>query len=138
MGGRLRPEWHRNIGAMRTTSDAPAVADAALTHALREAILALLSRRAPGKTICPSEVARHVASTNPPQIPPQLQPHLQPQISASHNAWRALMPVVRDVARAMAAAGEIDITQQGIALNPALPWKGAIRLRLRERTCDKT
>jgi hypothetical protein len=133
MGGRIRPEWHRNIGAMRTTSDAPAVADAALTHALREAILALLSRRAPGKTICPSEVARHVASTNPPQIPPQIQP----QIRASHNAWRALMPVVRDVARAMATAGEIDITQQGIALNPALPWKGAIRLRLRERTQEK-
>ena len=46
--------------------------------------------RGTSKTICPSEVAR-----------------------ALDEEWRALMPVVRAAADAMAARGEVVVTQQG-------------------------
>ena len=44
--------------------------------AIEQAILALLAERAPGKTICPSEVARALAQDNEAQ-------------------WRPMMPAVR-------------------------------------------
>jgi hypothetical protein len=78
------------------------------TAALESAILSLLAERAPGKTICPSEAARHIAPEN----------------------WRPLMPAVRAAAVRLAEVGRIDITQHGRAVNPATA-KGPLRLRLR-------
>ena len=71
------------------------------------AILDLLARRDPGKTICPSDAARAMGG---------------------EDAFRPLMPVVRDAARALVAEGRIEVTQKGepVDLDSA---RGAIRLR---------
>ena len=71
------------------------------------AILDLLAHRAPGKTICPSEVARALGGD---------------------DSFRPLMPVVRDAARALVAARRIEVTQSGepVDLDSA---RGAVRLR---------
>jgi hypothetical protein len=74
-----------------------------------QAILGLLARRDPGKTICPSEAARALGGD---------------------VGFRALMPLVRDAARELVSAGEIDVTQRGapVDLDTA---RGPIRLRRR-------
>jgi hypothetical protein len=73
-----------------------------------QAILDLLAQRDAGKTICPSEAARALGD----------------------DAFRPLMPVVRDAARTLAAAGRIEVTQGGepVDLDTA---RGPIRLRAR-------
>jgi hypothetical protein len=71
------------------------------------AILELLAQRETGKTICPSEAAR---------------------LLGSDEGFRALMPLVRDAARALVTAGRIEVTQSGqpVDLDTA---RGPIRLR---------
>ena len=75
--------------------------------AAEQAILDLLARRDPGKTICPSDAARALGGD---------------------DGFRPLMPVVRDAARALVAPGAIEVTQSGepVDLDTA---RGAIRLR---------
>jgi len=73
-----------------------------------ETILALLRSRPPVATICPSEVARALTA----------------------EAWRPLMPAVRDAARSLARAGRIEVCQRGAVLDPDGEWRGPIRLRL--------
>ena len=75
--------------------------------AAERAILDLLARRDPGKTICPSDAARALRGD---------------------DGFRPIMPVVRDAARALVAAGRIEVTQRGqpVDLDTA---RGAIRLR---------
>lgn len=68
----------------------------------------LLTRRGPGKTICPSEVAR-----------------------ALRTDWRPLMPAVRAVAADLAASGELAVTQKGRPADPVTA-RGPIRLGLPE------
>jgi hypothetical protein len=68
---------------------------------------ALLAQRAPGKTICPSEVARALA-----------------------DDWRPLMPQIRAVAAELVAAGEIEMTQKGTPIDPH-GARGPVRLRAR-------
>jgi hypothetical protein len=72
------------------------------------AILALLAQRDAGKTICPSEAARALAGD---------------------AAFRPLMPVVREVAAAMADEGRLEVTQRGEVVD-ARSARGPIRLRL--------
>lgn len=72
------------------------------------AIVALLRARADGATICPSEAARAVAPRD----------------------WRPLMPRVRDVASAMAAAGEVELRQRGRTVAPFEPVRGPLRIAL--------
>ena len=74
---------------------------------IRQSILDLLEQRGPGKTICPSEVARAVALDD----------------------WRPVMPLVREVVSGMVAEGVLLVTQAGQVVDPA-EAKGAIRLRL--------
>lgn len=82
---------------------------------LDTAILAHLTARGPGKSICPSEVARAQAPAN----------------------WRAHMPAVRDAARQLARDGRLRVTQGQRDLDPAEAWTGPIRLRLpRTPRCD--
>lgn len=76
---------------------------------LAAAIRALLRQRDPGKTICPSEVARIVGASQ----------------------WRDLMPVTREVAARLVAQGWLEITQKGVAVDN--PTRGAIRLRRKRR-----
>lgn len=73
---------------------------------LRQAIATLLAAREPPATICPSEVAR----------------------AAAPDAWRALMPRVREVAFAMARQGRIEVRQKGQPVAPDPPPRGPIRL----------
>lgn len=70
-------------------------------------IEALLDARGPGKTICPSEAARKLAGD---------------------GDFRPLMEPVRAAARGMVAAGTLEITQGGRAVDPA-GARGPIRLR---------
>ncbi len=74
-----------------------------------EAILALLARRRPGATICPSEAARALAPGD----------------------WRPLMPVVREAAAHLADLGRVEVTQQGRAVD-ARTVRGPVRVRLVE------
>ena len=76
---------------------------------IAQAIRDLTQARGPGKTICPSEVERHLSPAD----------------------WRPLMPRVREVASALQQRGEICITQQGVEVDP-LTCRGPIRLSLRE------
>lgn len=75
-------------------------------------ILRLLEQRAPGKTICPSEVARAVAG------------------SAQRAAWEPLMEPVRSVAARLVSERKIVITQKGQVIDGNTA-KGPIRFRLR-------
>jgi len=73
---------------------------------LRKAITTLLAAREPPATICPSEVAR----------------------TAAPDAWRPLMPRVREAAFAMAREGRIEVRQKGRPVPPDPPPRGPIRL----------
>jgi hypothetical protein len=77
-------------------------------HALESTILELLTRRGPGKTICPSDAAR------------VLDP----------DGWQELMEPARAAARRLVEEGRIVITQRGKIVDPA-HVKGPIRLKIR-------
>lgn len=77
-------------------------------QAVERAILDLLARRGPGRTICPSEAARAVRPD---------------------GDWRALMPTVRAEAARLAAQGRLVATRKGTPVDPATA-RGAIRLGL--------
>jgi uncharacterized protein DUF3253 len=76
---------------------------------LRQAILDLARERGPSSSICPSDAARAVGGEN----------------------WRDLMDQARDVARDLAKAGEVVVTQGGDELDPDATWRGPIRIRAR-------
>ena len=92
-------------------ADLTYVPDENTDRALEEAILRLLSARAPGKTICPSEAARAIAGDD-------------------RSAWELLMEPARLAAARLVAGGKLLITQRGHVVDGATV-KGPIRLRLR-------
>ena len=67
-------------------------ADHATEDQAREAILALLAERDPGKTICPSEAARTLAGDG------DFRPYMEP---------------VREAAGRLADEGKVEVTQKG-------------------------
>ena len=71
--------------------------------------LDLLGQRASTASICPSDVARALAG--------------------DEDTWRALMPLVREVAARLAREQRITITQGDVTLNPDRIDHGPIRLR---------
>ncbi|WP_435487812.1 DUF3253 domain-containing protein [Variovorax sp. GB1R11] len=75
---------------------------------IEQTILALLDRRDASASICPSEVARALAS--------------------SDVAWRALMPAVRRVAAKLAAKGALRVTRGEDEVDATSPG-GPVRLR---------
>ncbi|ASY31298.1 MULTISPECIES: DUF3253 domain-containing protein [unclassified Streptomyces] len=75
---------------------------------LERTILALLDRRAPGATICPSDAARAVHD-------------------GDDDGWRALMEPARRAARRLVAAGEVEITQGGHVVDADA--RGPVRIR---------
>jgi len=77
--------------------------------AIEQAILAMLAERAPGKTLCPSEVARALAQDNAAQ-------------------WRPMMPAVRSAADRLAGEGRLQVLQRGQAVASAVQAVGPIRL----------
>ncbi|WP_346332631.1 DUF3253 domain-containing protein [Prosthecobacter sp. SYSU 5D2] len=74
---------------------------------IAQAIMTLISARGMGKTICPSEVARHMSPSD----------------------WRPLMPQIREAARSLQVQGRIRVTQAGQDVNP-MHVHGPIRLGL--------
>jgi len=74
--------------------------------AIAHAIFTLLDTRAATASICPSEVARSLAP----------------------DAWRPLMPRVRAAARALAAAGRLEVLQGGRVIAGDIEPRGPIRL----------
>ncbi|CAG7609937.1 DUF3253 domain-containing protein [Rhodococcus opacus] len=73
---------------------------------LEERIRALLDARSANSSICPSDVARAVAPDD----------------------WRPLMEPVREAARRLADAGEVEVTQKGAVVDPGSA-RGPIRIR---------
>lgn len=65
-------------------------------HRLEAAIRTLLRHRSPDRTICPSDVARVVGG----------------------EQWRPLVPVAREVAADLHAAGQVEIRQKGNRVDP--------------------
>ncbi|MEM9098963.1 MAG: DUF3253 domain-containing protein [Pseudomonadota bacterium] len=83
-----------------------------MTKGLELLILHLCQERGPGKTICPSEVARAVET--------------------EEAAWRRLLPEIRRVASDMARDQKIAIYRKGRVIDPDAV-KGVIRLGLPPR-----
>jgi Protein of unknown function (DUF3253) len=77
----------------------------------REAILTLLDRRDPGKTICPSEAARALAGD---------------------GDFRPFMEPVREAAGRLALAGRVEVTQKGRRVDVAAA-RGPVRIGLPEQ-----
>jgi hypothetical protein len=75
---------------------------------IAQEIVHQLSRRAADSSICPSEVARALQS--------------------DEDAWRALMPQVREAAAAMRDEGRLRITRGGVDVPSDALHRGAIRL----------
>lgn len=80
-------------------------------EAIVETILALVGDRGSGKTICPSEVARHLGGPAP-------------------EAWSPLMQPVRRAAVALAKEGRIAILRKGKPVADPDDFRGVYRLRL--------
>ncbi len=107
-----RKSWAKNWAEVKFCSDACRKRrTSTVDQRLEETILQLLHARGAGKTICPSEAARAVASNE------------------ERDAWEPLMEPARAAARRLVAKGVIDITQAGHVVD-ASTAKGAIRLRL--------
>ncbi|CAD7712651.1 hypothetical protein LMG31886_02070 [Xanthomonas hydrangeae] len=68
---------------------------------------ALLARRLPQQSICPSDVAR--------------------ALSEDETHWRALMPQVRNVAADLARKDVVRVTQRGDVVDPGTV-RGPVRL----------
>ncbi len=77
-------------------------------EAITESMLALVAARGPGKTICPSEVARALAGDHP-------------------DNWGPLMQPVRRVAVRLAHEGRVLITRKGRPVDPD-DFRGVYRL----------
>ena len=108
-----RKAWAKHWDEVKFCSDACRKhKPGAEAGALEQAILKLLKERGAGKTICPSEAARAVATSD------------------AREAWEPLMEPARAAARRLVADGRIVVTQGGHIVDPSLA-KGAIRLRLR-------
>jgi hypothetical protein len=75
---------------------------------LERAIDALLDRRRPEASICPSEAARLVHP----------------------EGWRELMPAARAAAGRLAAAGAVEVTQAGAVVDVSTA-RGPVRVRRR-------
>ena len=75
--------------------------------AIERLIVSLLALRKETESICPSEIARAI----------------------DPDAWRALMAPIRVVAKRLAAAGIVEISQHGVVVVPNGHWRGPIRLR---------
>jgi hypothetical protein len=73
---------------------------------IRAALLRTARARGPGKSFCPSDVARDLA-----------------------DDWRPLMPVIRSVATDLQQEGRLTATQKGQAVDVATA-RGPIRLSL--------
>lgn len=104
-----RKKWARDWDAVRWCSDACRRRGLTATDAeLERALQALLDARAAAGSVCPSEAARAVAGDD--------------------GDWRELMEPARAAARRLVAAGEAQVTQRGVVVDPSTA-RGPIRVR---------
>jgi hypothetical protein len=82
--------------------------------AIAAEILRQVAMRGAGKSICPSDVARALAS--------------------AELEWRALMGAVRQAALALARDGRIEVLRKGRPVDPAAEIRGVIRLRVKDES----
>jgi hypothetical protein len=85
----------------------------------------LLEARASPKTICPSEVARSLSSSELDEL--------------NTREWRDVMPVIRERVWKMRDEGKVEIMQKGAVLSNDIGLegiKGPVRVRLK-RTEDQ-
>lgn len=87
-------------------------------RALEASILDLLSRRAGGASICPSEAAKEV---------------FLGEASGDEDGWRTLMEPARCAARRLVARGAVEITQKNQVVDPSTA-KGPIRVRVARKS----
>ncbi len=125
-----RKKWERNWEHVKFCSTAcrrHGVND--VDRQLEDSILRLLAGRSAKSTICPSEVARAVASAGTSRDPSHdgLKDRLNDG-SKDDEAWRELMEPTRRAARRLVAAGKVQITQRGAVVDPSTA-RGAIRIR---------
>jgi hypothetical protein len=80
-------------------------------EAVAAEILRLTALRGKAKSICPSEVARSLAT--------------------DEAAWRRLLGPVREAASDLAWQGRIDVLRKGKPVDPGEQIRGVIRLRIR-------
>jgi hypothetical protein len=92
--------------------------DAPIAERIREAMVELLVERGPGKTICPSEVARHLGDR-------------------FGWRWEDLMRPVRTVAATLADQGVLEATQNRRVVD-LRDVRGPVRLRLRPLIAVRT
>ena len=78
-------------------------------EAIARALLDLVAARGPGRTICPSEVARALGGPHP-------------------EGWGPLMQPVRRVAVRLAKAGEVRILRKGRPVADPDDFRGVYRL----------
>jgi hypothetical protein len=108
-----RPRWKRDWEQVTTCSGSCRKAGVRqLDRDLESAIEALLDRRAPTASICPSEAAR--------QVRPE--------------SWRPLMERARRAARRLVHAGRVELVQSGQVVDPSA-FRGPVRIR-RCRTAE--
>lgn len=93
----------------RSASSTTSPGDLPSDEVIATCIAELLDARARGASICPSDVARALCT--------------------DEAQWRAAMPRIREVARALARAGKLQVTQKQRALDPDATWRGPVRLR---------
>lgn len=74
-------------------------------HRATATILSLLTKRGPSSSICPSDVARVIASPD----------------------WRPAMDAVRKAAAALVTQGRIEVTQSGVSIADAAQAVGPVR-----------
>lgn len=111
-----RKKWERDWEGVRYCSDGCRRSGVRTVDTdLEAAVLRLLDARAAGATICPSEVARAVASAG----------------NGDDGAWRTLMEPARAAARRLVVRGEVEITQGGHVVADPSHAKGPIRIRRR-------
>lgn len=85
-----------------------------IDRGLESSIQELLSQRAEGASICPSEAAKAVSLRDE---------------GPGHGDWASLMEPARCAARRLAAAGAVEITQKSQVVDPSTA-KGPIRIRV--------
>jgi hypothetical protein len=106
-----RKKWSRDWEQVKHCSDScRRTRLTSLDHDLENAILKLLQERGPKRSICPSEAVREF-------------------INPEHQEWKVRCRQARQVAQRLAGRGEVEITQAGVAVDPARA-RGPIRIRL--------
>ena len=108
-----RKKWERDWDEVWYCSDGcrrRGVGD--VDRELEAAIRALLDERSRHASICPSEAARRVAGDR----------------GLTGEAWRELMEPARAAGRRLVVAGEVEITQRNLVVDPSTA-RGPIRIR---------